>query len=70
VKACTQASVCVEPRWNYDSPSADSLFDEQREMGALEMARIIHADPMNAALLIIALGDGSQRALMKRSRLL
>jgi hypothetical protein len=31
----------------------------------LEMARIIHADPKNAALLIVALGDGSQRALME-----
>src|SRR5258708_33431923 len=36
-----------------------------REMGALEMAHIIHADPKNVALMIIALGDGSQRALME-----
>jgi CheY-like chemotaxis protein len=36
-----------------------------REMGALEIAKIIHADPKNAALPIIALGDGSQRALME-----
>jgi CheY-like chemotaxis protein len=35
-----------------------------REMGALEIARIIRADPKNAALPIVALGDGSQRALM------
>jgi CheY-like chemotaxis protein len=36
-----------------------------REMGALEIARIVHADPKNASLPIIALGDGSQRALME-----
>ena len=36
-----------------------------REMGALEIAKIIHADPKNASLPIIALGDGSQRALME-----
>jgi CheY-like chemotaxis protein len=35
-----------------------------REMGAHEMARIIHADAKNVNLPIIALGDGSQRALM------
>src|SRR5947207_12824622 len=36
-----------------------------REMGALEIAKIIHADPKNANLPIVALGDGSQRALME-----
>src|SRR5581483_8716264 len=36
-----------------------------REMGALEIAKIVHADPKNASLPIIALGDGSQRALME-----
>jgi hypothetical protein len=36
-----------------------------REMGALEIARIIHADSKNANLPIIALGDGTQRALME-----
>jgi CheY-like chemotaxis protein len=34
-------------------------------MGALEIAKIIHADASNASLPIIALGDGSQRALME-----
>jgi CheY-like chemotaxis protein len=34
-------------------------------MGALEIARILHADQKNANLPIIALGDGSQRALME-----
>src|SRR5260370_2367762 len=36
-----------------------------REMGALEIARIIRADSKNSNLPIIALGDGSQRALME-----
>jgi len=40
-----------------------------REMGALEIAKIIHADPKNAALPVIALGDGSQRALMEAFKL-
>jgi len=34
-------------------------------MGALEIAQIIHADPKNASLPIIATGDGSQGALME-----
>jgi CheY-like chemotaxis protein len=36
-----------------------------REMGALEIARIIRADAKNNSLPIIAMGDGSQRALME-----
>ena len=49
----------------YDTPTAILCSSNMREMGALEIARIIHADPKNAALPIIALGDGSQRALME-----
>ncbi len=49
----------------YDTPTAVVCATNMREMGALELARIIHADPKNAALPIIALGDGSQRALME-----
>lgn len=49
----------------YDAPSAIVCATNMREMGALEIARIIHADPKNASLQIIALGDGSQRALME-----
>src|SRR5580692_8458814 len=44
----------------YDAPSAILCSTSMREM-----AKIIHADPKNAALQIIALGDGSQRALME-----
>jgi CheY-like chemotaxis protein len=49
----------------YDMPTAILCATNMREMGALEMAKIIHADPKNSALLIIALGDGNQRALME-----
>jgi CheY-like chemotaxis protein len=64
VKPYTQASFALTTL-EYDTPSAILCSTNMREMGALEMARIIHADPKNAALLIIALGDGSQRALME-----
>jgi CheY-like chemotaxis protein len=49
----------------YDTPTAVVCATNMREMGALEIAKIIHADPKNASLPIIALGDGSQRALME-----
>jgi len=49
----------------YDMPTAVVCATNMREMGALEIAKIIHADPKNVALPIIALGDGSQRALME-----
>jgi len=45
--------------------SAILCATNMREMGALEIARIIHADSKNANLPVIALGDGSQRALME-----
>ncbi len=48
----------------YDAPAAIVCATNMREMGALEIAKIIHADPKNSALPVIALGDGSQRALM------
>jgi CheY-like chemotaxis protein len=64
VKACTQASFALTTL-EYDMPSAILCSTNMREMGALELARIIHGDPKNAALLIVALGDGSQRALME-----
>jgi CheY-like chemotaxis protein len=49
----------------YDTPTAVVCATHMREMGALEIAKIIHADPKNSSLPIIALGDGSQRALME-----
>ena len=64
VTASTQASFAMTTL-EYDTPAAILCSTNMREMGALEMAKIIHADPKNAALMIIALGDGSQRALME-----
>ena len=49
----------------YDPPQAIVCATKMREMGALEMAKIVHADAKNASLPIIAMGDGSQRALME-----
>src|SRR5256885_3912542 len=64
VKPYTQASFALTTL-EYDTPAAILCATNMREMGALEMARIIHADPKNVALMIIALGDGSQRPLME-----
>ena len=64
VATSTQAAFALTTL-EYDAPTAILCATNMREMGALEIARIIHADPKNAALPIIALGDGSQRALME-----
>jgi CheY-like chemotaxis protein len=64
VSASTQASYALTAI-EYDTPSAILCATNMREMNALDIARIIHADPKNAGLPIIALGDGSQRALME-----
>lgn len=63
VVSSTQAAFALTTL-EYDAPSAILCSTNMREMGALDIAKIIHADPKNAALQIIALGDGSQRALM------
>lgn len=49
----------------YDAPTAIVCSTNMREMGALDIARMIRADAKNAAMPIIALGDGGQRALME-----
>lgn len=64
VVSSTQAAFALTAL-EYDTPSAILCATNMREMGALEIAQIIHADPKNASLPIIALGDGSQRALME-----
>jgi PleD family two-component response regulator len=64
VTTSTQAAFALTTL-EYDMPTAILCATNMREMGALEMAKIIHADPKNSALLIIALGDGNQRALME-----
>jgi len=64
VLSSTQAAFALTAL-EYDAPAAILCATNMREMGALEIARIIHADSKNANLPIIALGDGSQRALME-----
>jgi CheY-like chemotaxis protein len=64
VTTATQASFALTTL-EYNAPSVIVCATNMREMGALEIARIIHADPKNAALPVIAMGDGSQRALME-----
>ena len=64
VISSTQAAFALTTL-EYDAPTAIVCATNMREMGALEIAKIIHADPKNSALPVIALGDGSQRALME-----
>lgn len=64
VVSSTQASFALTTL-EYDAPSAIVCATNMREMGALEIAKIIHADSKNAGLPVIAVGDGSQRALME-----
>jgi CheY-like chemotaxis protein len=64
VATSTQAAFALTTL-EYDAPTAILCATNMREMGALEIAKIIHADAKNAAMQIIALGDGSQRALME-----
>ena len=64
VSTNTQAAFALTTL-EYDMPTAILCATNMREMGALEMAKIIHAEPKNSVLLIIALGDGNQRALME-----
>src|SRR5206468_4314051 len=64
VAPSTQAAFALTTL-EYDAPSAILCATNMREMGALEIARIIRADSKNANLPIIALGNGSQRALME-----
>jgi CheY-like chemotaxis protein len=64
VVSSTQAAYALTAL-EYDAPTAILCATKMREMGALEIAKIIHADAKNASLRIVALGDGSQRALME-----
>jgi CheY-like chemotaxis protein len=64
VTSSTQPSFALTTL-EYDSPAAIVCSTNMREMGALDIARMVRADVKNSALPIIALGDGSQRALME-----
>ena len=64
VTATTQATFALTAL-EYDAPTAIVCATNMREMGAHEIAHIIHSDPKNSNLPIIATGDGSQGALME-----
>ena len=64
VQSSTQAAFALTTL-EYSTPTAIVCATKMREMGALDIARIIRADTKNFTLPIIALGDGSQRALME-----
>jgi len=64
VTTSTQAAYALTAL-EYDAPGAILCSANMREMGALEIARIIRADAKNANLPIVALGDGSGRALIE-----
>jgi CheY-like chemotaxis protein len=64
VTTSTQAAFALTTL-EYDAPSAILCATNMREMDALDIARIIRADAKNSSMPIIALGDGSQRALME-----
>jgi len=64
VVLCTQSAYALT-MLEYDAPAAILCSTTMREMGALEIAGIIHGDPKTASIPVIALGDGSQRALME-----
>lgn len=64
VVTSTQAAYALTTL-EYDTPAAIICATNLREMGALEIAKIVRADPKHVSLPIIALGDGSQGALMQ-----
>lgn len=63
--SCTTQPSFALTTLEYDTPAVILCSTNMREMGALELARIIHADVKTASIPIVALGDGSQRALME-----
>src|SRR5499433_3533794 len=64
VTSSTQPSFALTTL-EYDPPTAIVCSTSMREMGALDIARLVRADAKNSSLPVIALGDGSQRALME-----
>lgn len=64
VISTTQATFALTTL-EYDTPAAIVCASTMREMGALELAKIVHADSKHVGLPIIAIGDGSHRALME-----
>src|SRR6201997_2956690 len=64
VTVSTQAAYALTMlEWN--APSAILCATNLREMGALEMAPILRADPKTASIPLIAIGGGDARALLE-----
>src|SRR5438046_10269132 len=63
VVSSTQAAFALTTL-EYDAPSAILCATNMRAMGALEIARLVHADSKTANLPVIALSNGSHSALM------
>jgi CheY-like chemotaxis protein len=67
VVPCTQAAYALTMlEWN--TPMAILCATNLREMGALEMAPILRADPKTASIPLIAIGAGSDQALLEAYR--
>jgi len=64
VTSSTQPSFALTTL-EYDPPTAIVCSTNMREMGALDIARLVRSDTKNSSLPVIALGDSSQRALME-----
>ena len=63
----TQAAYALTMlEWN--APAAILCATNLREMGALEMAPILRADPKTAAIPLIAVGSGGDQALLEAYR--
>src|SRR6202142_3254807 len=67
VVPCTQAAYALTMlEWN--APTAILCATNLREMGALEMAPILRADPKTASIPLIAVGGGGDQALLEAYR--
>lgn len=67
VVPATQAAYALTMlEWN--APSAVLCATNLREMGALEMAPILRADPKTANIALIAIGSGGDQALLEAYR--
>jgi CheY-like chemotaxis protein len=52
----------------YDTPSAILCSTSLREISAHDLPSLVHADPRNAHIPVIALGEGGDQALMEAFR--
>ncbi len=66
VQSSTQAAFALTTL-EYDAPTAIVCATKMRELGALEIARIIHADAKNAGLPVIPIGESTRASLMSPS---